>query len=205
MSDELRTTYDKIANDFHEDHKNDKWSHIRVQLFATYFNPGDSVLDIGCGTGIKSRILADEGLAVHGTDFSPGMVATAREHYPNVRFDVLDIKDVGSMPDQYDGILAFAVLLHLPKAETPGVVRDLVDRLKPGGKLMVAVKTVGPNGAGEAVVTEDDYGYEYSRFFSFYTSAEMRGFMENAGLSICYDEAFPPTGKAWSVLIGRKG
>jgi hypothetical protein len=69
---------------------------------------------------------------------------------------------------------------------------------------MVAVKTLGADRVGEKVVTEDDYGYSYERFFSFYTGDEMRGYLRDAGLLVCYDERFPPTGKSWTILIAQR-
>lgn len=204
-SDRLKETYDKIATNFHADHLRDYWSVLRVRTFATYFPKGAKILDVGCGTGIKSQILRDEGMDVYGVDFSPGMIEVARANAPDIRFDVLDIHDVHRLPDQYDGILAFAVLLHLPKSKTANVVRDLADRLKPGGCAMIAVKTTGDRPGDEQVITENDYGFEYSRFFSFYTPDEMRRHVTDAGLSICSDEIFPPTGKSWSIMVARKG
>ena len=40
--------------------------------------PGDPVADLGCGTGIFTRLLAARGLAVVGVDASPDMLARAR-------------------------------------------------------------------------------------------------------------------------------
>jgi cyclopropane fatty-acyl-phospholipid synthase-like methyltransferase len=40
-------------------------------------NPGVHVLDVGCGTGSLSLLLAKQGHQVTGVDLSPGMVADA--------------------------------------------------------------------------------------------------------------------------------
>jgi 2-polyprenyl-3-methyl-5-hydroxy-6-metoxy-1,4-benzoquinol methylase len=203
MNKTLLETYNEIASDFYEDHKNDHWSNLRVQTFASYFKPGAKIMDIGCGPGIKSDVLLAKGLDVYGTDFSLEMIRIARENYPHGRFDVLDINNVAGLQETFDGILAFAVLLHLPKTTTAGIVKDLVSKLNPSGFLMVAVKTQRPNEKDEVIVTEDDYGYAYERFFSFYKHEEMRSYLTEAGLEICHHERFPPAEKSWSIFIGR--
>ena len=53
--------------------------------------PAASVLDMGCGTGILCRMLADAGLRARGMDLSPGMVAIARQENPAIPFDIRDM------------------------------------------------------------------------------------------------------------------
>ena len=50
-----------------------------------------SCLDLACGTGVLCRCLSDAGLVARGMDFSEGMIAIAREHPPNIPFDVADM------------------------------------------------------------------------------------------------------------------
>lgn len=54
----------------------------------------DSVLDLGCGTAFKSAYLHDSGYECVGVDYLEPMIAYARREYPDIRFEVGDIRDV---------------------------------------------------------------------------------------------------------------
>lgn len=56
--------------------------------------PPSSVLDIGCGTGFKLAHLQELGYNCTGIDYLDKMVAYARETYPEVKFNVGDIRDL---------------------------------------------------------------------------------------------------------------
>jgi hypothetical protein len=104
----------------------------------------------------------------------------------------------------FDGIHARASLLHLKKSEAGACIKHLTGHLKPGGVLYVAVKGVWNNGIEEHVKRDDDYGYSYERFFSYYTNDDLKSYFASAGLEILFlEEEF--VGKTiWREIIGRK-
>jgi trans-aconitate 2-methyltransferase len=100
-----------------------------------------SIIDLGCGPGNSTEVLAARyprarhpGVRVAGIDSSADMIAAARRRLPDVSFALEDIhawKDRGP----FDVVLANAVLQWVPNHET--VLPDLVDRLRAGGALAV--------------------------------------------------------------------
>ena len=56
------------------------------------------VVDLGAGSGIAARVLADAGFEVLGFDISADMVALAREHAPSARFEQASVWDVEIPP-----------------------------------------------------------------------------------------------------------
>ena len=104
------------------------------------FPPGTTVLDVGCGIGGSSRILAkDYGFAVTGITISPGQVERARQLTPEgvtAQFLVDDAMAL-SFPDA-----SFAVVWsieagpHMPDKAI--FAKELLRVLKPGGVLVVA-------------------------------------------------------------------
>lgn len=71
--------YDRIAAGYDRMVERDLW--MRQALWRHYcrlFAPGDSVLDIACGTGLDTLFLARHGLRMTGIDASPGMIAELR-------------------------------------------------------------------------------------------------------------------------------
>ena len=77
---------------------------------ASLFKPGQTVLDLGCGTGEDAVRLMDAGLRVHAIDASPEMVRIARGR--GIDAEVLPIENCGNLERRFD-----AVLLELRRAQ----------------------------------------------------------------------------------------
>ena len=203
----LKDTYNKIAEEWHQDHQSDDWWQEGTNKFISYLKSGSAVLDVGCGGGNKSKYLADRGLDVLGIDFSENMVTIASREVLNARFQVLDINDIGTLGENFDGIFMQAVLLHIPKAKVEDILRKVVKKLNPGGYLYIAVKEKIEGGVDEEVKKDDDYGYEYERFFSYFSIDELRQHFENLNLEVVYEDVKPPSRTArksnWLQIIGK--
>ena len=75
------------------------------------------VADLGCGTGTLSLLLAEDGYAVDGVDFSPEMVRRATSKagsFPGTSFAVGDAGDPPLEDGSYDVVLSRHVLWALP-------------------------------------------------------------------------------------------
>jgi 2-polyprenyl-3-methyl-5-hydroxy-6-metoxy-1,4-benzoquinol methylase len=98
------------------------------------------VLDIGCGTGSLSVILAELGYDVTGIDISPEMVALARAKAAAqghaILFHVMDAAFPRLRPgQQFSAILCRHLLWALP--EPRSVLQRWADLLEPGGMLLL--------------------------------------------------------------------
>lgn len=101
---------------------------------------GTTVLDVGCGIGGSSRILArDYGFSVTGVTISPQQVKRAQELTPvgvNAQFQVDDAMAL-SFPDaSFDVVWSVEAGPHMPDKAV--FARELLRVLKPGGILVVA-------------------------------------------------------------------
>ena len=75
-----------------------------------------SILELGCGTGKNTPMLASIGEHVHALDFSPGMIEMARAKVisPSVTFEIADItKPWPSKDHSFDLIVCNLVLEHI--------------------------------------------------------------------------------------------
>jgi trans-aconitate 2-methyltransferase len=95
-----------------------------------------SVIDLGCGPGNSTELLAARfgDAAVSGIDSSPDMIAAARKRLRQARFTLMAI-EAWDDPGPFDVILANAVLQWLP--DHARLLPALVSRLAPGGGLAV--------------------------------------------------------------------
>ncbi|MEH1945359.1 MAG: methyltransferase domain-containing protein [Nostoc sp.] len=115
-------------------HEMAKWGGIEK------LSPGTTILDVGCGIGGSSRILArDYGFAVTGITISPIQVNRAQELTPqglNAQFAVDDAMAL-SFPDaSFDVVWSIEAGPHMPDKTV--FARELMRVLKPGGVLVVA-------------------------------------------------------------------
>ncbi|MCB9815709.1 class I SAM-dependent methyltransferase [Candidatus Nomurabacteria bacterium] len=200
----LKDTYNKIARDWHEDHLKDDWWIDGTDQFISLFTPGSTILDIGCAGGTKAKYFIEHGLKVMGIDFSEEMINISREFVPEARFQILDLTEVSSLTEMYDGIFIQAVLLHIPKSEVQEQIKQIVTKLKDEGYLYIAVKETKPNTPEEKIKTESDYGYEYERFFSYFNMEEIRGYLSESELTLV-SETITPSGKTnWIQVVAQK-
>jgi ubiquinone/menaquinone biosynthesis C-methylase UbiE len=116
--------------------------------------PGESVLDIGCGTGtlaIAAKRNVGTAGEVHGIDASPEMIARARHKSKRARLDVVfDVAPAQSLPfpdARFDVVLSTVMLHHLRRAAREEAVREVRRVLKPGGRFL-AVDFVKSSGKG---------------------------------------------------------
>jgi 2-polyprenyl-3-methyl-5-hydroxy-6-metoxy-1,4-benzoquinol methylase len=206
---DLKNTYNKIAKDWQNDHQSDDWWFEGTGKFVSKFKKGDSILDVGCAGGIKSKFLIDNGLKVTGIDFSENFIEIAKKDVLEGTFLVLDVYDIDRLKGEFDGVFMQAVLLHIPKQEVEELLKKILSKLKKGGYLYVAVKEKKEEGGvDEELRKEDDYGYEYERFFSYFTLEEIKTYFKNLGLEVIYENYAPPSRTTrktnWIQVIGKK-
>lgn len=96
-------------------------------------------LDLGCGTGSLSLILAEFGHTVTGIDFSPAMIALAGEKArtagQHITFKTMDAAFPQFESRQFDLVLCRHVLWALPEPDQ--VLERWVNLLKPNGQLVL--------------------------------------------------------------------
>jgi SAM-dependent methyltransferase len=98
----------------------------------------DAVVEIGCGLGRITRVLAARARRVVALDVSDEMLAQARRHnpdLPNVEWVLGDGRSLTPVADgSVDACVSVVVLQHVPDPEiTLDYVRDLGRALRPGG------------------------------------------------------------------------
>ncbi|MDP3963266.1 MAG: class I SAM-dependent methyltransferase [bacterium] len=201
---DLKATYNRIAEEWHRTHRTDSWWRPDTDAFISYLPKGAAVLDVGCGGGVKSKYLADAQLNVFGIDISDAMIVIARRQAPKAIFNVLDMRDVSRLERMFDGVFVQAALLHIPKREAIETLQKLVDVLKPGGYIYIAVKEQKSEGPEEEVKREEEYGYSYERFFSYFTADEVKRYLLSVGVEVAREDITVEPHVRWIQVIGKK-
>ncbi|HEX8650062.1 MAG TPA: class I SAM-dependent methyltransferase [Pyrinomonadaceae bacterium] len=98
----------------------------------------ESALEIGCGAGAFTRLLATRARSVVGCDLSPQMIRLAQQQHSasrsHIEYMTGDVMRLSFAAESFDCIVTVATLHHLPLAEA---LLKMKDALKPGGRLII--------------------------------------------------------------------
>jgi SAM-dependent methyltransferase len=103
--------------------------------------PGERVLDLGCGTGHITAQIAACGAAVTGIDSSPAMVAAARRHHPELTFRVADGQDF-VLDEPVHAVFSYCALQWMNR-DPAAVIRNVFRALLPGGRFVAELRGKG--------------------------------------------------------------
>lgn len=103
---------------------------------------GRKVLDIACGAGYGSVILAAEAESVIGGDIEEQAVEFARRNYssPNLRFERMDALAIPIPDASVDAVVSFETIEHVPDAGA--FLGEVARILQPGGVFIVSTPVV---------------------------------------------------------------
>lgn len=113
-------------------------------LDLAHVTSGQSVLDIGCGTGslaiAASRRVGANGV-VHGIDAASEMIERARvkagKAHVNATFTHAAVEEMPFPDNHFDVVLASLMFHHIRRAVREQCAREMQRVLKPGGKALV--------------------------------------------------------------------
>ncbi|MBE5978182.1 MAG: methyltransferase domain-containing protein [Paenibacillaceae bacterium] len=158
--------YNKYAAKEFEETVNQDMSEI-MREFLNYLEEGDTILDLGCGSGRDSLTLYELGYDVTPLDASSEMCKLAEIHTGldvlQMTFEQIDFDDV------FDGIWACASLLHTPKKELSGILTKIARALNEKGILYMSFKL------------GDFEGFRGERYFSDFTTDSISQLLRENG------------------------
>ena len=116
--------------------------------------PGERILDLGCGTGRLAAAIAECGAAVTGVDNDAAMIEAARAQFPASAHPTLEFARAdgealaeAALAGPFDAVFSNAALHWMTRPEA--VLRGLRELLRPGGRLVAEL-----GGHGNVVTVE---------------------------------------------------
>ncbi|MBT5503238.1 class I SAM-dependent methyltransferase [Candidatus Falkowbacteria bacterium] len=139
LIEQNKQSYNKIAELFSST-RGYVWGDI--SFLAKNIKDGDNILDLGCGNGrlVESLQVKGESISYLGIDNSEGLIKQAQKSYPDQKFEVCDVLDIGDCElgiEKFDVIFMVSSLNHFPKDNQQSVIENVKRLLKPGGKLLM--------------------------------------------------------------------
>jgi ubiquinone/menaquinone biosynthesis C-methylase UbiE len=127
----VKSFYEDVWAELPEDPEPWAWQRRRGLLLADV-QPGERVLDLGCGAGRFVAALRDHGADAVGVDLAEGALERARRNVPGVEF----LATTAELPDSsVDLVWCSEVLEHVP--DTAGLLSEARRVLRTGGRLLV--------------------------------------------------------------------
>ena len=146
--------------------------------------PGETVLDLGCGTGELAAKIAGTGATVIGIDSDPAMIEASRQRLPGADIRVADAHDF-TVEQPVDAVFSNAALHWMPSSvEVLGCVSDA---LRGGGRFIAEMGATGNVAAITGAVDQAcrEAGLpERSWPWVFPSPAQYAAMLEDAGFEI---------------------
>jgi len=156
MDTETLDAYDRGAAGFAREWSEQPAPDDMYAMLRRFFSPGPTA-DIGCGSGRDAGWLAEHGFAAVGYDPSQGLLAQARQRYPEVPFHRAALPELAGVAEgELTNVLCETVIMHLEPEQVGPSVRRLLALLAPGGTLYLSWRVT------EGEHRRDDHGRLYA-------------------------------------------
>ena len=139
---ETKMFYDKVLDRYWKD-RTESYEQFITNYLSEEFNffvenlLGKRVMDLGSGPGRDSLLFKQKGLQPVCVDISSSMIKICREN--GLEAYEKDIENLDFEDGSFDGIWAYASLLHLPKNRIYNAVARVKELLKPNGLFLIGM------------------------------------------------------------------
>jgi len=132
--------FDKLAQLYQDKYMNVDLYAAGLDLLCGWLTAKATVFEMACGPGNVTRYLLDKrpDLQILGTDLAPNMIALAQANNPQAQFEVMDCRDIGTFPQNFDAVVCAFCLPYLSKEATVQLIADTARKLNPNGLFYIS-------------------------------------------------------------------
>ncbi len=154
--------------------------------------PGERVLDLGCGTGYLTNVIAASGATVVGIDSSLDMITKAKKQYPDLEFKVQSATEF-HFDEHFNAIFSNAVLHWVLEKEQ--AIECMYRNLKKSGRIVLEMG--GKNNVDKIIKALQNslikHGFTNQaakELWYFPSVSEYTGLLEKRGFRVTYAAHF---------------
>jgi ubiquinone/menaquinone biosynthesis C-methylase UbiE len=166
--------------------------------------PNKNVLEIACGTGNWTQILAKRAKTVLATDINESMLAIAQQKkyiHNNVRFESVNAYDLTAIREKFDIAFAADWWSHIPVQNIPIFIDQLHSKLEKNGTVIIVdMKKINDDISADSYYDENgNYRHkrtlpdnsEYEVIKNYPTERELHNLLSGRAENIKFTENFP--------------
>lgn len=173
-----------------------------IDVFVLHIKTGINVLDVGCGVGISTKIFNQKNFNATGIEFSPEMVAYAKQRNKSTSIIEGDFFEI-EFQKKFDAIFLSAFLHLFPKKDTQNVLYKVFSLLKKRGVLFVS--TTVSSTSKEGWESNKVYVSKEKRFRKHWTETELRTTLTTTGFTeITMYKTVDSYDREWMNFIFKK-
>lgn len=129
--------YEAIARDFIAYRSKSAIGAEAVRSWAQTLAPKATILDLGCGNGIPiTEGLVKDGYKLYGIDASPTLIASYREHFPDLTAACEPVETSDYFDRKFDGVVAWGLMFLLSESVQAKLIHRVSTILNPGGQFL---------------------------------------------------------------------
>lgn len=163
---------------------------VRRRFLLSDVQPGDRALDLGCGAGDFTAVLAEAGARPVGAEVAEAALSRARARHPGLDFQLVPLDGPLPFPDNaFDVVWASEVIEHV--ADTGPWLSEIRRVLVPGGRLLLSTPSHGR--LRLALGGIERFSEPLGDHLHLYSRGSLRGLLEEFGFrSVSVRAGGPP-------------
>src|SRR5690606_35617817 len=104
-------------------------------LVERYVQPSARILDLGCGTGLSTRLLHHRGYRTVGVDISPLFLSVEKQKQSDLNLLAADALRLPFHDHAFDAVVAFEFIEHIP--DVPALLDEILRVLRVRGHIIL--------------------------------------------------------------------
>jgi 2-polyprenyl-3-methyl-5-hydroxy-6-metoxy-1,4-benzoquinol methylase len=108
-----------------------------VMSWSSFLDPGQAVLDVGCGFGGSyTQGLTEKGIKVYGIDASETLISEHQKRFQKAFVRCEPVEESSLFNREFDGVLSVGLIFLLSHEKQRMVLEKMAASLKEGGRLL---------------------------------------------------------------------
>ncbi len=203
---ETFNTWNKIAELYQDKFmKLDLYNDTYDFFCDAIVKPNAKLLEIGCGPGNITKYLLNKNanFDILGIDIAPNMVELAKKNNPAANFIVMDTREINTLSNKFDGIIAGFCLPYLSQTECEDLILNSYELLNDNGVIYMSFVEGNDKDSGFKVGNAGRVYFYYHNLYALKEQLIKAKFQEIETFKVAYKRSETES-EMHTILIAKK-